>query len=463
MSRLKGLAAIAAAGLLCAAVVSYGEEGRFDRQAPRPVKLSKDGLAIIVAPMTHVYIAPGKTVLLSPLAFNKVKPAAMYLSVDTAGEQIDAGALPVTPLLPLSGLPEGAPRPLRARKTARVTIADISGNLTAVQQCIIENRDPGVRGQFTAETSDDWFLLSCKERAALGNVYCFLDRRYIGRLAPGETSARLDAHRLARGEHRLVTIAETSDGVLLPACETRLDVPDRYTLTADRTSVVVREADVNAKLMLHVTRAEGMHAPKAAISIGGVTVGEKEGGEFDFAIPLKDVPEGDVLVGVTGIGPKGERFAPELISVHVENHIWRAAIAATVEYGRIIENKAEIERLERDAAMWLERAAHEPLFYESNRITRSQFVTNIGASSYSTYSTYRTPGRSGEYIAHAREDLVVMGQLYLKNAPLYMALKMQDSGIACLRKSLQFSIANSSTYTTALTSLAAFEEAPEDD
>ena len=280
-----------------------------------------DGHLVICAARSRVYLPPGAYAELAPSLQRipaQFAPTDSYLLINDRLNGVDE-------------LPDGKRAFSRCINTIgrngssikryALGVINNSSQTRELMRCTALAADPGPRLAIRTENTGDATRIRIADRELFGAIYLFVHQRCLGRLSDSARIGLLDTRRISAGTYPVSLLAETRDGALLPVVRAKFTVPPHYTVdipTGD-APIKIPFDQTDPALTIRVAAANGMDVAVTRVYLNGKCVGENEKRAFEMAIPLRDVPRGDAILKIVGVGGDGTEYAAETRRLRIEN------------------------------------------------------------------------------------------------------------------------------------------------
>lgn len=281
-------------------------------------------------------------------------------------------------------------------------------------------------------------LIKVPGRAHLSALYLFEGETLIGELDKNASLYQINTRVLAPGQHNIYVVAQNEEGIFYPATDCSVTISQRYRMSIPTGQITIDEHTNNPVLKIPITRLGKEEISTTQVYLDGVLVFTSDQPSFEATIPVKDVPSGRVELDVVGRTKDGAVYAAESGRVLLANGVWSANNQYHDDFNKIQDDLRYINEMEKDAAMWLEKAAEEPAFHEQNSSFTRTYATSqrhLGGTPNSNantnaevtdtvINTLRTPGHSKEYINNARKDIKTIAQTWLQISTRYERMNL---------------------------------------
>ena len=327
------------------------------------------------------------------------------------------------------------------RKRVQVVLYDATARPQVIQQFTLRSRFPNMPLSFSTQVKGEQCNLLISDRTSLSDVYIRLNGVYLGHVADKAEHVCLNAQRLPPGQYTCEMMAQSSDGVLLPAVTQQFSIPARYTLTGvvpDQSVTVEQPADT-AVLPIHVKHLAGLGIVTTRVYIGGDLVKEAAEEEFDVKLPLKNIPSGKNTIDVIGVGADGATYPVESVLINIQNEPWEQDTYPKPEYIELKEKLAEVQALDKLFQYWFDQYSHEPFSKVVGEylIDSRTLLPTLWPNIHSMITQSYAPGRALEYKRKADKCLNDMAKARLEAARLYVKLHMKQQARAQYRLVIQ--------------------------
>lgn len=229
---------------------------------------------------------------------------------------------------------------------------------------------------------------------------------YLGSVKNPE-SFRVDARRLAPGQHVFWIVAKSVSGDLMPPVRSLIDIPSRYQVTSVYDNSVFKVEHETTNLPISIKRRAESTAVKTRIYMRGTMVAERDEPEFNLVVSMLDVPTGELLLEIVGVAGDGTFFAPEIKTFDVVSPFHDAMILRDSRAKTLAKLVRDMITFDQDVVYWYERARQEPsfrTFHIARTIYASDEFGRIASVGY--IDSISMPGDAGRYLAECRAAIV---------------------------------------------------------